>query len=370
MQNAHFLFLARLAALTAIATSAALFLHYVNPVDGAFCGAESGCENVRRSPVAYFGAPFLNLPLVGLIAFGTVFFTSLRPGEAAAKVFRGLAYVGGLLALGLLLTQAVALGAFCWLCVIVDVAGIAVALFAFLASRAEKGDELLRPGAWIGLAALAIAAPVLWPQVRPAPDVPAGIRAHYVDGKVNVVEFADFQCPFCRKLHPVIKKVIEGRDDVHFVRLNMPLKQHAQARDAARAAICGEALGKKEKMADALFDATRLDAQSNLTLAKKLGLDVELFARCVANPKTDARIDAEAKILRDAGFMGLPTTYIGSTRIVGASDEAVFREALDRAARGEGSGGVPAYAYLAIVIALMAGAAWMGRNREESAAAE
>src|SRR6185369_5813818 len=77
----------------------------------------------------------------------------------------------------------------------------------------------------------------------------------------------------------------------------------------------------------------------------------------------DKIIDAESKILLDAGLQGLPTTYVGAQTILGAQPEEVFRDAFDRALRGEGERGIPALVYWPLVLALAAVISWVGRGR-------
>src|SRR6185436_13656384 len=91
---------------------------------------------------------------------------------------------------------------------------LVAAAAAFAHQTTETGPEHLADPlggrAWGALLVLAIGAPLLWPLVKPAPPVPAVILAEYVPEKINVVEFADFECPYCRKLHPVLKQVIDS----------------------------------------------------------------------------------------------------------------------------------------------------------------
>jgi hypothetical protein len=94
-------------------------------------------------------------------------------------------------------------------------------------------------------------------------------------------------------------------------------------------------------MANHLFEAGDLSSAANKGAARKLGLDVDEFQACTRAPETDARIDRESKILRDSGFQGLPTTFIGHSKIVGVRDDDVFREALASAAQGEEPSGLP-----------------------------
>jgi len=198
--------------------------------------------------------------------------------------------------------------------------------------------------------------------VRPPPPIPADVLKLYAPGKINVVEFADFQCPFCRMLHGQLKSILAsypGR--VHFVRLNMPLDSHEHARGAAYAAICAEQQGQGEPMADLLFEAEDLTPRGNRALAEKLGLDLTAFDRCVGSPETEARVQRESAILRKAGLKGLPTTYVGTIEIVGAQPEEVFRDAFERAARGDERRSLPGPGFLAFLALVVGALVWFGR---------
>lgn len=368
MRPAHSISLVRLFTLVALAASAALFVDYTS-YSPAFCtGVDSGCGAVRASGYGYLlGA--IPVPLVGLIGFGAVLIVSLLPAGGLRKRLLAPLAVGGA-AMGILLfaLQALVIRRFCEYCVATDISSLAIGVFAVLHRRAissappDQNRELVARWSWAALGGLAIAAPLVWPHVRPAPPVPAGIRAFYVPGKINVVEFADFECPFCRGLAPRLKKVMNsypGR--VNFVRLNLPLERiHPQARGAARAQVCAAEQGKGKQMADALFEAKELSTKDNRRIAVGMGLDMNRFDKCVADPATDKRIDQQGKILREAGFSGLPTTYVGAHKVVGAQPDDVFRKAFEQAARGEGSEGAPGWLYAGIVAVLSLGLAGVG----------
>jgi protein-disulfide isomerase len=219
---------------------------------------------------------------------------------------------------------------------------------------------------------IAVAAPPIWGVVRPAPPVPSSIRELYVPDKVNIVEFADFECPFCRLLHPVMKSVLSRypEERIHFVRMNFPLPAnvHPNALPAARAHVCAEAQGKGEVLADVLFRID-LEPRAIRRAAVATGLDVRAFDACIADTKTDARIEEQQKRLKDAGMQGLPTTYIGGERLVGLVDEADLIDAIESAARDESGHGVPTPLYLALIGALVAVVVWLGRARAPRSAA-
>ena len=260
----------------ALGVSAALYVHYLDPADSDFCGLQSGCEAVRKSGLSYFfGSRFLSLPLASMLAHALVLGLSLRSGRqrTAGLAGGGLAALwlvpeftlflatglAAALAVGLIAYQALVLGAFCWLCMIVDTTALLSAVSAFAWLRAVRGlpqlpRSPLSAGGWVGIAALSIAGPLVWSVVRPPAPIPPQISALYQPGKINVVEFADFECPHCRRLYKLLKPLLaEYGERVAFRRFERPLSMHPNAEHAARAALCAEAQGKGSAMADRLF---------------------------------------------------------------------------------------------------------------------
>ncbi|HEY0467346.1 MAG TPA: thioredoxin domain-containing protein, partial [Polyangiaceae bacterium] len=253
------------------------------------------------------------------------------------------------------------------LCVTVDALSVLAAICGVVLVRgrqAESEEFGLRRGAWALLAVLAVLAPLAWPQLRPSAPVPAGVQRWYLPGKINVVEFADYECPFCRRLHPELQAVIDSYPGkVNFTRLNLPLKSHEFAQGAARAQVCAREQGKGDAMADRLFSAEDLRPASNRALAKELGVELAAYDQCISSGAADKIIETESKILLDDGLQGLPTTYVGAKTILGAQPEEVFRDAFERAARGEGEHGVPASVYWPLCLLLAGGISWVGRIR-------
>jgi predicted DsbA family dithiol-disulfide isomerase len=101
----------------------------------------------------------------------------------------------------------------------------------------------------------------------------------------------------------------------------------------------------------------------------KVGVDLAKYDACLASGEAERRVEAESQILRQAGFEGLPTTYVGSRRLVGALPEADFDAAFQEAERGSGKGGVPGPLYLALVVLLGGVIVWLGRATEREKAA-
>ena len=349
-----------------MAVSAALFVDYTNGVP-TFCGAQSGCAAVRASGFGYvmFGTLPLPVPVFGMVGFAILLGVALT--RELRRFLPFVAGVGGLAAVGLVVLQAVKIQRLCSLCVSVDTLGVLAAVcgLLFWKGSGDVDEEYgLRRGAWATLGVLALLAPLGWPQVRPAPPVPSGVQKLYVPGKINVVEFADYECPFCRRLHPQLQAVIQSYpNQVNFTRLNLPLHSHEFARGAAQAQVCAREQGKGDQMADRLFAADDLRPEANRALAHELGVELGAYDRCIASGQADRVIDAESKILLDDGLQGLPTTYVGANTIIGAQPEEIFRDAFDRAARGVGDHGLPPPAYWLSVLALAGAISWVGRVR-------
>jgi len=373
----HALLVLRAAVLVALLGSSALTIDYLSPVP-TFCGATSGCGTVHQSAWSHLGPLNVPLPALGLVCFTAVLTLSLLPGTRRYTA-APLAIAGGAVATALLLLQWLKVGAFCVLCVTVDTAAL-VAAAAGLAFVLRKGDdastaesepspsdarsEPLRDGAWIALGVLAVTAPLVWPAVQPLPDVPREIAAYYEPGKINVVEFVDFQCPFCRMYQPELKKVIdEYGSRVHFVRLDLPLAMHPLARGAARAHLCGVARGRGEQLANALFETEDLSTAGLLKAGASVGLDPKALEACMNAPETDRDAGKSEELLKRLGLLqGLPTTFVGAKMIVGAEEAPALREAFEQAAAGANHG-IPGSIYTAIVLAAAAASVGFGRRR-------
>ena len=346
------LLLLRIALLMALAATTALALDYAS-ADSAFCGPNSGCAALRHTALAHLWGSRVSLPQVGLLGFATLYALSL---SRASKALIWLGIATGLCGAALLAAQAFYFKEFCWLCVTTDVAAITAGLAClwglYAPERLQQRTPLTSVG-FILLGALSMLAPSLWPTLRPAAKVPEGVRALYQSDKINVVEFADFECPFCRDLHKRLRGLLEPYGDrVRFQRLNMPLSGHRFARDAALASICVESSPRHPEFVEFLFSTPDLAIPALEEEVARLGLKLADFQRCRVAPETNARLEREIRVFRDAGLSGLPTTYIGGRRILGAQPDETFRDALQRAEHGADEHGIPGWAYILAVLVL------------------
>ena len=151
------------------------------------------------------------------------------------------------------------------------------------------------------------------------------------DAKVKVVEFADFECPFCSRAADVVHAMrAKYGDRVQFVFRQFPLAMHADARIAAEAALAANAQGKFWEFHDRLFQNQRTLSRSSLEdHAKQLHLDTDRFKRSLDEKTFAAQVDADMKLGERASVQGTPTLFINGKRIDNPSDEAEVGKAIE-----------------------------------------
>jgi uncharacterized membrane protein/predicted DsbA family dithiol-disulfide isomerase len=320
-------------ALAGIAASAALAVDYLRPRP-VFCPMGGGCEAVRHTVFAsLFGVP---TPILGLAAFVAIGVTALLNGRRARLASLILSVGAGLVGLFLLGVQA-RMGAICPYCCVADASGIASALVA--TARFWMGTDAAPPRvlSYAGAGSLALAALVPLAAGFRANPVPPIIRqemARTPKGDVTIVDFVDFECPFCRMTHSELQPIVDAhRDRIRLLRLQVPLRMHPHALDAARAACCGDRLGKGEAMADALFVAPvdQLTPDGCEKIAEALGLPRDRYRDCIADPATSARIEEDRTAFKAAGGYALPTIWIDGRELVGAQSRDVLAQTLHEA---------------------------------------
>jgi protein-disulfide isomerase len=129
---------------------------------------------------------------------------------------------------------------------------------------------------------------------------------------VTLVEFADFECPFCQRIAPELEDLWQKRQtSVRFVYKFMPLPMHPHGEIAARAAIAAQAQGKFWEMEHLLFaNGAHLEDADLLGYATSVGLDIDRFRADLQSPATKARLDADRKLADDLGVKGTPALFI------------------------------------------------------------
>ena len=148
---------------------------------------------------------------------------------------------------------------------------------------------------------------------------------------VTLVEFSDFQCPFCSRAVPTIKALREKYpDDLRVVYRHMPLSFHANARPAAIAAACADAQGLFWPYHDRLFEQQQaLSGDDLMAHAEAVGLEKEAFATCLEDPATAATVDADSLAARDAGVTGTPAFFVNGVFLSGAQPVEVFEAIIE-----------------------------------------
>ena len=149
---------------------------------------------------------------------------------------------------------------------------------------------------------------------------------------VTIVEFADYQCPFCKKSEETVKALLGKYDGkVKLAFLDFPLTEiHGQAAGSAEAARCALAQGKFWEYHNSLFaDPSKLDEASLIDRAQKLHLDETAFRSCLSSGKF--RDDIQANRLQgvDAGVTGTPAFFINGVFLSGAQPQEEFEKIID-----------------------------------------
>lgn len=131
------------------------------------------------------------------------------------------------------------------------------------------------------------------------------------DAPITIVLFTDFECPYCRKIEPLIAQVQErNAKNVKVVFKNMPLQFHKFADPAAKAALAADVQGKFWEFHDELFASEKLSDSLITEIAEKLGLDMDKWKKDKGSSTTQNRINIDIQDAQKAGVTGTPTIFI------------------------------------------------------------
>lgn len=153
------------------------------------------------------------------------------------------------------------------------------------------------------------------------------------DAPVTIVEFSDFQCPYCRRVQPTLKRLMqEYEGKVKLVFRDFPLRNiHPQAQKAAEAAQCADDQGKFWPYHDKLFEQTALQIDDLKKYAEELELDMEAFSTCLDSDKYAAEVEKDLQDGRRVGVNSTPSFYINGQPLSGAAAYENFQELVDAA---------------------------------------
>jgi protein-disulfide isomerase len=151
------------------------------------------------------------------------------------------------------------------------------------------------------------------------------------DAPVTIIEFADFECPYSRKVQLTLAELTRRYgNDLRVVYRHQPLAMHAGAKPAARAAIAADRQGQFWAMHDALFGFEGHFEDADFpALAAQIGLDVDRFRADMANAKLDKLIDQDQAVAATFGASGIPAFFINGRSLSGAQPVEAFVELID-----------------------------------------
>jgi len=156
------------------------------------------------------------------------------------------------------------------------------------------------------------------------------------NAKVQVVEFSDFQCPFCSQAAGVVHQIrAKYGDRVRFTFRQFPLPMHPNAREAAEAALAAGTQGKFWEFHDRLFkNPNQLDRAALEQYAKEVGLNVAAFKKSLDEHKFAPAVDADMKLGEKAQVNGTPSMFVNGTRVANPTNFDVVSSLIEAALKG------------------------------------
>jgi protein-disulfide isomerase len=156
------------------------------------------------------------------------------------------------------------------------------------------------------------------------------------NAKVTLVEYSDFQCPFCSRHLPTVKQALKDfPNEVNLVYRHYPLSFHPEAQKSAEASECAAKLGGNDafwKMHDELFTNQATLSRSLYTeLAKKIGLNTVNFDKCLDGGEMAAKVNTDLQEGTTAGVEGTPATFVNGQLISGAVPYSELKAAIQAA---------------------------------------
>jgi len=193
---------------------------------------------------------------------------------------------------------------------------------------------------------------VLRVERRVSPNVDGRARRGGPDASIVLVEYSDFQCPYCVRVHEEIAALVEGRDDVALVYKHLPLRMHPAAVPAAIAAEAAAEQGRFWEMHDALFALGKaigdgVDGDDPVPAdgpvyyeaqAEAIGLDLERYREDFRSEEVRDRVDDDTDEAERLGVRGTPTFLLGGARVrPGPSPERFTRQIARARAEAQGT---------------------------------
>jgi protein-disulfide isomerase len=151
------------------------------------------------------------------------------------------------------------------------------------------------------------------------------------NARVTIVEFSDFQCPYCRRAGPVVKSLLERYpEDIRVVYRHLPLDFHERAKPAAEASACADEQGAFWPYHDLVFENPGALADEDLTrYASELGIDSEALGACLAAGRGRDVVEADLAVARSFGISGTPAFVVNGILLSGLQPEEAFVRVID-----------------------------------------
>lgn len=165
------------------------------------------------------------------------------------------------------------------------------------------------------------------PRIAVAAD---GVSRGPADAPVTIIEFSDYQCPFCRRAEPTMKEVLARYpEQVRFVYRHFPLDMHPRARPAAEASLCAAEQGRFWEFHDKLFSGSGYDESDFERYAVEIGIDPAKWKECRDAGRTKPKIDADLAAGQAAGVTGTPAFFVNGLMLSGARPLDAFTKVID-----------------------------------------
>lgn len=152
------------------------------------------------------------------------------------------------------------------------------------------------------------------------------------NAKVTIIEFSDFQCPFCKRSRATLDQIKKAYpNDVRIVYRDFPLGFHPKAPKAAEAAECANVQGKFWEMHDLIYAGApdKLEVSDFKGYAKDLKLSSSKYDECLDSGKFAAEVKKDFEDGQKAGVSGTPTFFINGRKLVGAQPFESFKKVID-----------------------------------------
>ena len=161
----------------------------------------------------------------------------------------------------------------------------------------------------------------------------AAVRFGSKEAKVTIIEFSDFECPYCSRAADTVSQIKEkykGNNDVQFIFRQFPLGFHKNAQVAAEASLAANEQGKFWEFHDMMFENQKqLHREALEGYAKKLGLNMEKFTKALDDKTYEGAVKEDLKLGELAAVSGTPSMFINGARVTNPTDFTTIQKLID-----------------------------------------